>query len=81
MYYIYRKYKFYFWQKYSLVSQKRCNPEIGQILRFSNGKVDNLTLINSFCAKNIPESSKLRGPEPYGNGKNHALVGGRNRKM
>ena len=81
MYYIYRTYKFYFWQKYSLVSQKRCNPEIGQILRFSNGKVDNSTLINSFYNLTIWIKSKFRGPEPYGSGKNQAPIGGRNRKM
>ena len=38
IYHIYRKYKVYFWQKYSYVSQKNGTPTFGRILGFWNGK-------------------------------------------
>ena len=50
-------------------------PDFGQILGFSNGPVDNSTLINSFYKLILWIKSKFRGPEPYGIGKNQALTG------
>ena len=40
-------------------------PGVGQISRFSNGKVDNSTLIKWFCEFLTPIASKLQGPGPY----------------
>ena len=40
-------------------------PDFGQILGFSNGKVDNSTLIQWFCAKLGPWMLKFRGAGPY----------------
>ena len=58
---IYRKYKLYFLQTYSLVSQNRCNPDFGQIVGFPNGKLHNSTLVKSFFVfsafKNDPSYS------------------------
>ena len=56
-------------------------PDFGQILRFSNGKVDNSTLLNSFYKLILWIKSKFRGPEPDGGGKNQALTGAEIQKM
>ena len=56
-------------------------PDFGQILRFSNGKVANSTLMNSFYKLIIWIKSKFRGPEVYGIGKKQALTGAEIWKM
>ena len=58
-----------------MVSRGRCNPDFGKFLRFSNGKVDNSTLMNSFYNLILWIKSKFRGPEVYWIGKNQALTG------
>ena len=70
-----------FLAKYSCDSEKHGTPTFGQILGFSNGKVDNSTPMNSFCGKTIPIKSKFQGLEPYGSQKNQALTGAEIQQM
>ena len=46
-----------------MVSRGRCNPDFGQILRFSNGKVANSTLMNSFYKKIYGSKANFEAPK------------------
>jgi len=48
-----------------LFSRKVLPPDFGEMIGFSNGKVDNSTLIQWFCAKLGPSMLKFRGAGPY----------------